>query len=158
MISPIRGNRTEMGVQVPLGHMGVLVPRDTSPGIRWAPASKATPPRAIASRSPRRGMRSRSTGRDRRDDHLDNGPARPGRPGMMRSTRVFGRRIDVTIDIGSAIEPGRTHTRKITACAGNSFAATQSKSPHRSVSSVALLIYWPVPLPRAFRLFAAELS
>jgi hypothetical protein len=36
-----------------LGHMGVEVPRDTSPGIRWVPASKATPPRASASRSPR---------------------------------------------------------------------------------------------------------
>jgi hypothetical protein len=34
-----------------LGHMGVEVPRDTSPRIRWVPASKATH-RASASRSP----------------------------------------------------------------------------------------------------------
>jgi len=32
---------------------GVEVPGDASPGIRWVPASKATPPRASASRSPR---------------------------------------------------------------------------------------------------------
>ncbi|HEX8868341.1 MAG TPA: hypothetical protein VF821_21965 [Lentzea sp.] len=32
---------------------GVEVPEDISPGIRWVPASKATPPRASASRSPR---------------------------------------------------------------------------------------------------------
>jgi hypothetical protein len=36
-----------------LGRLGVEVPRDTSPGIRWVPASKATPPRPSASRSPR---------------------------------------------------------------------------------------------------------
>jgi len=46
-ISPVRGFKS------PLGHLGVEVPRDTSPGIRWVPASKATPPRASASRSSR---------------------------------------------------------------------------------------------------------
>lgn len=51
--SPIRGCTTTSGDRVPPGHMGVEVPRDTSPGIRWVPASKATLPRASASRSPR---------------------------------------------------------------------------------------------------------
>jgi hypothetical protein len=51
--SPIRGCTTSVGVQVPPGHMGVEVPRDTNPGIRWVPASKATPPRARAPLDPR---------------------------------------------------------------------------------------------------------
>src|SRR6185437_15154798 len=86
--------------------MGVEVPGDTSPGIRWVPASKATPPRerlsvpALAMRSHRRGenvvtitsIQSRSTNSAR---------------AMMNSARDLQTRlrIDLAIQIGSAIEP-----------------------------------------------------
>ena len=49
---PDPGNFPRLRVQISPRTHGVEVPRDTSPGIGWVPASKATPPRASASRSP----------------------------------------------------------------------------------------------------------
>src|SRR5215469_5929628 len=48
---PDPGNFPRLRVQISPRTHGVEVPRDTSPGIGWVPASKATPPRASASRS-----------------------------------------------------------------------------------------------------------
>lgn len=94
-------------VQTVLGHMGVEVPRDTNPGIRWVPASKAMPPHASASRSPRG-----QCGSHRRGENVVTITSIQPRStnsarAMMHSARDLqtGLRIDLAIQIGSAIEP-----------------------------------------------------
>ena len=70
---PDPGNFPRLRVQISPRTHGVEVPRDTSPGIGWVPASKATPPRASASRSPT-GNAVTSTWRECRHEHLDTAP------------------------------------------------------------------------------------
>jgi hypothetical protein len=71
--SPIRGCTTTSGDRVPPGHMGVEVPRDTSPGIRWG--LRARPRyRARAPLDRRAGNAVTSTWRVCRHDHLDTAP------------------------------------------------------------------------------------
>jgi hypothetical protein len=87
-------------VQSPLGHMGVLVPRDTSPGIRWRVRARQRL-RARSPLNPRAGgMRSRSIGVDHSIDFANHisSAIEPGRPlGAGRVTVLLVERIDAWI-------------------------------------------------------------
>jgi hypothetical protein len=104
--SPVWGCTTTSRDQVPLGHMGVEVPRDTSPGIRWVPASKATPPRERLS-IPARAMRSHRRGENVVTITSIQPRSTSSARAMVHSARDLQTRlrIDLAIPIGSAIEP-----------------------------------------------------
>ena len=89
-----------------LGYMGVEVPRDTSPGIRWG-ACEQGHATARAPLDPRAGNAVTSTWRECRHDHLDTAPLNQLGQAVMHSARDLQTRlrIDLAIQIGSAIEP-----------------------------------------------------
>jgi hypothetical protein len=90
-----------------LGHMGVEVPRDTSPGIRWVPASKATPPARERLSIPAQAMLSHRRG----ENVVTITSIQPRSTNLARAMMHSARdlqtrlRIDLAIQIGNAIEP-----------------------------------------------------